>query len=65
MSLPVAPEASPSPPLHVGLCRGHVGHVWLVWLVGYWGVNVGVNSIHSHLWGANVYVHTSGGGPDR
>ena len=60
----MAPEASLPLPLHVGLCRGHVGHVSLVWLVGYRGVNTGVNiNVHSYE-GVNVVVHTGGEGPD-
>ena len=48
----------------MGLCRGHVGHVWLVWLLGYGGVNPGVNRYVRSVLGVNIIVHTHGVGPE-
>ena len=38
------------PPMHMGLCRGHVGVVWWVWF----GCRVGC---HTYV---HTYVHTLG-----
>ena len=52
-------------PMHMGLCRGHVGVVWWVWLGRAVRVHTYVHTFVHTCVTVNEVVHTHGGGMNR
>ena len=58
-------EPTSGPPMHMGLCRGHVGVVWWVWFGRAVGVHAYVHTFVHTLTTVNKGVNRCGTGTTR